>query len=75
MKARTIIGALLILLGAGGLLFGVVGWNNKEDVVDTSIIDVTVTERETSPLLAALGGIALVTGLFTLFVGRDRSPV
>ena len=72
MKVRTVIGTLLILLGAGGILLGVVGWNNKENVVDTSIIDVTVTERETSPLLAALGGIALVTGLVAVFAGRDR---
>jgi hypothetical protein len=70
MEVRTVIGALLILLGVGGILLGVVGWNDKENVVDTSIIDVTVTERETSPLLAALGGIALLTGLFTVFVGR-----
>jgi hypothetical protein len=75
MRGRTVIGALLVLLGAGGVLLGVVGWNDTEDVLDTSIVDVTVTERETSPLLAALGGIALVTGLFTLFVGRDRTPV
>ena len=75
MKARMVIGAVLILLGIAGILLGVVGWNNKENVVDTSIIDVTVTERETSPLVAALGGIALVTGLFAVFAGRDRSPV
>ena len=75
MKARTLIGAVLLLLGGVGILLGVVGWNDREDVVDTDIIDVTVTERETSPLLAALGGIALVTGLVTLFAGRDRSPV
>ena len=75
MKARTLIGALLLLIGGAGILLGVVGWNDREDVVDTDIIDVTVTERETSPLVAALGGIALVTGLVTLFVGRDRSPV
>ena len=75
MKARTLIGALLVLLGAAGILLGVVGWNQKQDVLDTSIIDVTVTERETSPLLAALGGVALVTGLVTLFSGRSRSPM
>jgi hypothetical protein len=75
MRSRTIIGTLLLLIGVGGILLGVVGWNDREDVVDTDIIDVTVTERETSPLLAALGGIALVTGLVTLFAGRDRSPL
>jgi hypothetical protein len=75
MNVRMIVGGLLILLGGAGILLGVVGWNDKQDVVDTDIIDVTVTERETSPLLAALGGIALVTGLVTLFAGRDRTPV
>jgi hypothetical protein len=75
MNVRTLVGALLLLLGGAGILLGVVGWNDREDVVDTDIIDVTVTERETSPLLAALGGIALVTGLVTLLAGRDRSLV
>ena len=75
MKARLIVGVLLVLLGIGGLYLGVVGWSEKRELVDTSIVDVAMTERETSPLLAALGGIALVTGVFTLWAGRDRSPV
>jgi hypothetical protein len=75
MKARAMVGVLLILLGIGGIALGVRGWTRKRDVLDTSIVDVTVTERQTSPLLAALGGIALVTGLFTLRAGRDRTPV
>ena len=75
MKARAIVGLVLILVGIGGIAFGVMGWTRKRDVLDTSIVDVTVAERQTSPLLAALGGIALVTGLVTIWAGRDRSPV
>ena len=75
MKARMIMGTLLILLGAGGIFLGVRGWNQKRDLVDSSVLDVTVTERQTSPLLAALGGIALVTGLVMLRARRDRTPV
>jgi hypothetical protein len=75
VKTRTLIGALLILLGLGGLYLGVRGWTEKRDILETSVIDVTVTERETSPLLAALGGIALVTGLVTLWAARDRTPI
>ena len=75
MKTRLIVGGLLVLLGLGGLYLGVIGWNEKRELVDTSIIDVAMTERETSPLLAALGGIALVTGVFTLWSARDRTPL
>jgi hypothetical protein len=75
MKARTMVGTLLILLGLGGIYLGVRGWTQNRELLDTSVIDVTVTERETSPLLAALGGIALVTGLVTLWAARDRTPV
>jgi hypothetical protein len=75
VNVRTVTGVLLILIGVAGLYLGVIGWNEKRELVDTSVIEVAMTERETSPLLAALGGIALVTGLFTLWSGRDRSPV
>jgi hypothetical protein len=75
MKSRLIVGVLLVVLGLGGLYLGVIGWTRKREVVDTSIVDVTVAERETSPLLAALGGIALVTGLVTLRSRRDRTPI
>ena len=75
MKARMMMGAFLILLGVGGIVLGVRGWSQKRDLVDSSVLDVTVTERQTSPLLAALGGIALVTGLVMLRARRDRTPV
>ena len=75
MKARMMMGAFLILLGVGGIVLGVRGWSQKRDLVDSSVLDVTVTERQTSPLLAALGGIALVTGLVMLRSRGDRTPV
>jgi hypothetical protein len=75
MNTRTLVAALLILVGSGGIYLGIRGWTQKRELLDTSIIDVTVTERETSPLLAALGGIALVTGLVTLWATRDRTPI
>jgi len=72
---RTLMGTLLVLLGLGGIFLGIRGWTEKRELIDASVIEVTVTHRETSPLLAALGGIALVTGLVTLWSARDRSPV
>src|SRR5687767_2802922 len=61
MKTRSVVGAVLILLGLAGIFFGVRGWTSERELLDSGIIDVTFTERETSPLLAALGGISLVT--------------
>ena len=75
MKARTIVGVILSLIGLAGIWFGVMGWTQKRELVDESFIELSVTERETSPLLAALGGIALATGLFALWAARDRTPV
>ena len=75
MKARMIMAAFLILLGVGGIVLGVRGWGEKHDLLDSSVLEVTVTERQTSPLLAALGGIALVTGLVMLRSRGDRTPV
>jgi hypothetical protein len=69
---RALIGVLLILLGAGGAYFGVRGWTREREVVDTSILDLTVSERSNSPLVAAAGGIVLGLGIAVLLTGRGR---
>ena len=74
MTVRVLVGLVLVLLGLGGVYFGVRGWTRERAVMDTSILDVTFSERETSPLIAALGGIALAVGVVTLWAGRDRTP-
>jgi hypothetical protein len=67
-------GVLLLVIGLCGVYFGVRGWTRERAVMDTSILDVTFTERETSPLVAALGGIALAMGVMLIWVGRGRTP-
>jgi hypothetical protein len=67
-------GVLLLVIGLCGVYFGVRGWTTEREVMDTSILDVTFTERETSPLVAALGGIALAMGVMLIWVGRGRTP-
>ena len=74
MMARIVTGVLLVLMGVGGIVLGVRGWTRERDVLDSGILDVTVTQRETSPMLAALGGIALVSGIVIVWAARDRSP-
>lgn len=74
MKTRMVVGTILVLLGLAGIFLGVRGWTRTQELVDASVLEVTITERETSPLLAALGGIALVTGVVVFWSARDRSP-
>jgi hypothetical protein len=71
---RILIGGLLLVVGLGGVWFGVRGWTREREVMDTTILDVTLTERENSPLMAAMGGIALALGVVLIGSGRDRSP-
>jgi len=75
MKTRTAIGIVLVLLGVAGIALGVMGWTRSQDLIDASVLEVTVQTRETSPLVAALGGIALVTGIVTLCSARERGAL
>jgi Na+/H+ antiporter NhaA len=69
---RILIGGLLVVLGLGGVYFGVIGWTTEREVMDTSVLDVTFSERETSPMVAAVGGMALALGIVMMYRGRDR---
>ena len=75
MKTRVVVGTVLVLLGLAGIFLGIRGWTRSQELLDVSALEVTVQTRETSPLLAALGGIALVTGIVTLWAMRDRSAL
>jgi uncharacterized membrane protein YidH (DUF202 family) len=75
MKTRAVVGIVLVLLGMGGIVLGAMGWTRSQELIDASVLEVTVQTRETSPLMAALGGIALVTGIVTLWSARERGAL
>lgn len=73
MKLTTILGIVLIAVGALGLAYGGISFTTQEEVVDVGPIEASVEEKETIPLPPVAGGIAVLAGVGLLLVGRKNS--
>ena len=69
---KTVIGAVLIVIGLIGLIWGGVSYTREEKVLDFGPIEATAERRETIPVTPVVGGIALVGGIVLLLAGRKR---
>lgn len=69
---RTLIGAILIVIGLVGLIWGGITYTREEKVLDVGPIEATAERRETIPIGPVVGGIALVGGIVLLATGRRR---
>lgn len=73
MKAATIIGIILVLLGIVALIFGGFSFVQEETVIELGPLDVQAEERETIPLPPILGAISLIGGILLIASGsRNR---
>ena len=70
MRAIAIV---LIALGVVGLLWGGIGWTQREKVVDLGSVEITRDERKSVPLPPIVGGVLLVSGLLLLIGGRRKA--
>jgi hypothetical protein len=75
MKARQIVGMLLVAIGMVSLLWGGISWTHEETIVDFGPIEARARERETIPLPPILGGITLAAGAVLLLVPAARRLV
>lgn len=74
MTASRLAGAVLIVLGLVGVLWGGFSWTRDKTVVDIGPIKATTETRQTIPFPPLAGGIALVAGIALLVLpGRRRS--
>lgn len=69
---RTLIGAVLIVIGLIGLIWGGISYTREETVLDVGPIEATAERRETLPIGPIAGGIALVGGIVLVATGRKR---
>lgn len=69
---KTVIGALLIVIGLIGLIWGGISYTREEKVLDLGPLEATAERRETIPVGPVVGGIALVGGIVLLATGRRR---
>lgn len=73
MNIMTVIGIILIVIGAVGLIWGGVNYTPSRNSVDMGAMHVEVNETKDIPLSPIAGGIALIAGIVLVVVGR-RQP-
>lgn len=73
MKAASLVGILLIVLGIIGLAYQGIGYTKRKDVADIGPIHATKETHETIPIPPLLAGIALVGGIALVAAGGRAS--
>jgi len=72
MKAITLIGIVLVVLGALALAYQGINYTRQEKVLDIGPIHATAEKQERIPLPPIVGGLALVGGVILLVVGAKK---
>jgi uncharacterized membrane protein YidH (DUF202 family) len=69
MKAATIIGILLIVLGIVGYATGGISFTHEKKVVDAGPVQISRKTQDTLPLSPILSTISLIGGIGLVVVG------
>ena len=72
MKAFTLIGIVLVVLGALALAYQGINYTRQEKVLDIGPIHATTETHERIPLPPVIGGLALIGGVVLLVAGARR---
>jgi hypothetical protein len=72
VKPATLVGIVLIVLGALALAYQGITYTTREKVVDLGPIKASVDKQKTIPLPPILGAVALAAGVVLLVVGNKR---
>lgn len=73
MKAATVVGIVLIVLGIAGFAMGGVSYTHQKKDVDLGPIQVSHEEKKTLPISPILSVISLLAGVGLVAVGvRSR---
>lgn len=72
MKPMSLVGILLVVLGALALAYQGITYTHREKVLDIGPIHATKDTEEQIPLPPVLGGIALVGGIVLLVTGARQ---
>jgi hypothetical protein len=73
VKAATIVGILLVIIGVVALIYGGISYTKEETVLDIGPLEARTRTKETIPLPPLLGGLALAGGIVLLVVGARKS--
>jgi hypothetical protein len=72
MKPITLIGIVLVVLGALALAYQGINYTRQEKVLDIGPIHATAEKHERIPLPPLVGGLALVGGVVLLVVEKKK---
>ena len=73
MKAPTMLGVALIILGIVAFMYQGITYTTRNNIIDVGPLQATVDKQETIPLSPFLGGLALAGGVALLFVGARKA--
>ncbi len=73
MRNLTILGVVLIVLGAGGLLFGHFSYSQTKPVFDAGPIHVTSQQEHYVSIPVIAGIVVVLAGLGLVIVGQRRA--
>ena len=73
MKAATIVGILLIVLGVIGFAWGGISFTHQKKVANVGPVQLSHKETNTLPISPILSGISLVAGVGLVVVGARKS--
>lgn len=69
MKAATLVGILLIIIGIAGFAMGGISFTHQKKDVDLGPVQISHQQKDTMPISPILSTIALVGGIGLLVVG------
>ena len=72
MKAGTLVGIILIVVGVLALVYQGVTYTTRENVFKLGPIEANKETRKTVPLPPVIGGVALVAGIALVVVGGRK---
>lgn len=72
MRAATIVGIVLVLVGILALALGGITTTNRTDLVELGPIEIEAEEKETIPLPPILGVLSLVGGIALVAAGTRK---
>jgi hypothetical protein len=72
MKPITLIGIVLLVLGALALAYQGINYTHQEKVLDIGPIHATAEKHERIPLPPLVGGLAMAGGIVALVMGARK---
>ena len=72
MNTLTIVGIVLIIVGAVGLIYGGITYTDKTNVVNIGDFKIEANEKRQLPLSPIVSGAVASIGVALVIIGRSR---